>query len=115
MERGFQKLTLSNGPKFGLFKTACGLIGPEDAMHWYKSHQQLFTHPRFIEEMIYHTTGAVRRVMSNHNIPSNAIWAHPHPDRTNFGVYIVRQGEGIIYQGRSTGEVMRFLGMKVSL
>lgn len=115
MEEGFQKLTLSKERKFNLFKTACALIGYEDAAHWYKSHQRLFTHPRFVEEMIYNTADAVKRVMSSHGIPCTAIWAHPYPDRYNFGVYVVRQGESIMYQGRSKDEVMRLLGMKASL
>lgn len=113
-----QKLALDGRrpPQSQMLKFATGLIGRPDAESWYYGHEALFTHPHFTEEPVLFHGRSLARVMRRLNIHETTVWAHTHPDwQRSFGVFIVRRGGEIIYEGRSEHEVERLLGLKAKL
>lgn len=91
------------------------LIGCNDAELWYRRYYMLYKHPRFTEEQVplVDTNGdsdQFQKIWQRLHLDDNTIWAHPHPDwQRSFGVYIVRRGRQILYQGRSEFEVEQLL------
>lgn len=105
--------TKGSGRNSNLWKYASGVLGPQDADHWYEKHATLFTHPRFTDAL--GALGDITQIMPP-MVDDNTVWAHTHPNwGQSFGVYIVRRGGEIIYEGRSEEEVKRLLGMKSAL
>lgn len=98
-----------------LFRKASSLIGKEDAKFWFQNHRGLFTHPRFTEAPIRNERD-VRQEMWRLNYDDNTIWAHTHWNwLDSFGVYIVRRGSSVVYEGRSEVQVENWLRLRAAL
>lgn len=96
-----------------LLKQARNLLGVSDADSWYQRHIQIFTHPRFTEDPVSCNDHSVVRMMQHLGIDSETVWVHTHPHwHDSFGVWIVRRGKEIIYEGREESKVKYYLGLK---
>lgn len=88
------------GQKINMLCIASNLIGKDDAKSWWKRYSMIFTHPLFITDKNISFDG------------TDTVWAHPHPDlKRSFGVYIVKHGSHIVYEGRSENQVAWCLGI----
>lgn len=119
---GFEKLSFAPRPPQPqqplpkLLSKARRLLGVPDADSWYQRHTALFTHPRFTEELVQRTDDSVARMMQRIGADKNTVWAHTHPDwNRSFGVWIVRRGSEIIYEGRREVDVEHLLGLRAAL
>ena len=97
-----------------LLDFAITLIGKKDAESWYENHIVLFQQPQFTEELILFLDSHLMKMMQKLGFDETTTWAHTHPDwHHSFGVYIVRKGTDIVYEGRSAQEVEKLLGIKI--
>ena len=98
---------------------ATSLFGNEDGTRWWEQNKALLTHPLFLQGTVVFYTEDItnfQKILQHLHADEHTVWAHPHPDFGNcFGVYIVRQGCHIIYQGRSVEHVKKYLGIKAAL
>ena len=90
------------------------LIGVDDATVWWQENIDVFNHDRFTEMIVPFVDNficqAFDRAMESANANEDTVWAHTHPYwQRKFGVYIVRHGREIIYEGRNEREVASLL------
>lgn len=97
-----------------ILENASRLIGKEDALNWYNKHEAMFKHPRFTDRIVLsNDEELVSRIMRRLGFDGATIWAHTHPDwQSSFGIYIVRRGTKIVYEGASEHCVEQWLGLK---
>ena len=91
------------------------LIGAKDTQSWWTDNEDVFTHPHFTQLFVPDHANFER--LSKHLFGcDDTVWAHTHPDwKRSFGVYIVRRGKEIIYQGRNENRVALHLGLRAKL
>jgi hypothetical protein len=90
------------------------LIGPTDAQRWWRKNKDIFTHPRFVERWVpdYTNYENFAKIYFGH---TDAVWAQPARGQGKFGVYIVRRGRKILYEGRDERQVAHWLGISAKL
>lgn len=95
------------------FLEASKLIGPADAQRWWRKNADIFTHPRFVERWVpdHANYENFAKIFFGH---TDAVWAQPARGRNKFGVYIVRRGRKVVYEGRDERQVASWLGIRAA-
>ena len=95
-----------------MFKKGIELLGNDDAQLWWSENKDVFTHPNFIQRRVVLAPHCIDGVMKREKYDDTTVWAHTHPWwDSKFGVYIVRVGKEVIYEGRDIDKVREYLGI----